>query len=132
MQEIELLEYWKIIRRRWLLVVLIPVIAVIVSAILSFFVIKPSYQADTTLLVNQTPTQTQGLQYDAIMVSQALVNTYSAIIKSESLESSVIHQLNLAYTPAQLDSMFSVTSPTPSQVIDVKVIETNQSETVHN
>ncbi|SDW16602.1 Capsular polysaccharide biosynthesis protein [Alicyclobacillus hesperidum] len=132
MEELELRQYWHIIRRHWMIVIGIPIVAIIVSGILSFFVIRPQYEADTTLLVNQSQTSAEqaGLQYDSIMANQALVNTYSAIIKSASIEENVIQQLNLPYTVAQLDKMITVSSPTQSQVIDVKVIGPSEAQAV--
>lgn len=132
MEEIELLHYWRVIRRHWLPVVVVPVVAAIVSGILSFFVLHPQYEADTTLLVNQPQNSAaqMALEYDSIMANQALVNTYSAIIKSNSIESSVIHKLGLPYTVQQLDKMITVSSPTQSQVIDVKVIAPSESQAV--
>ena len=127
MEELELREYWHIIRKRWLLVVLIPVIAVIISGVLSFFVIKPQYQATTTLLVNQKISNNTALQQD-IAASQALVNTYTNIIKSENIESTVIANLHLHMTPAQVNSMVSVSSPNQSQVIQVDVTSPSYNE----
>lgn len=132
MEEIELRQYWQIIKRHIVLVISIPLIAVIISAVLSFFVIQPEYQADTTLLVNQAESSAQnGLDYGQIQANQALVNTYSAIIKSASVESDVIKQLGLSYTPSQLDKMISVSSPTQSQVIDVKVVGPSEAQAVN-
>lgn len=132
MEEIELRQYWQIIRRRWILVISIPIIAMIVSGVLSFYVIQPQYAADTTLLVNQKPSDTQGvIPYSDIQANQALVNTYSAIIKSASVENEVIQQLHLPYSTGALDGMISVSSPTQSQVIDVKVTDKSEAEAVN-
>ncbi|MCL6454241.1 MAG: capsular biosynthesis protein [Alicyclobacillus sp.] len=128
MEELELREYWQIIRKRWLLVVLIPVIAVVVSGILSFFVIQPQYSASTTLLVNQKADSTNPLQYQDIQVSEALVNTYTNIIKSHTIESQVVSDLGLSMPVSQLDKMISVTSPNQSQVIEVTVTGPSQSQ----
>lgn len=118
---IELREYWGIIRKRWLLIVSLPVIAALVSGLLSFFYIKPTYQESTTILVNNTQQSSlTNLQSD-IMASQALVNTYTDIIKSNTIEQSVVSALNLPMTAKQLDGMIQVTSPNQSQVIEISV-----------
>ncbi len=127
MEELELQQYWAIIRKRWLLVILVPVIAVVMSGVLSFFVIKPQYEADTSLLVNQKQSSNPSIQYAEIMANQALVKTYSDIIKSATVEQAVIDQLNLPYTTAQLDKTITVSSPDQSQVIRVKVVSPSQS-----
>ncbi|CAM3783653.1 YveK family protein [Alicyclobacillus pomorum] len=128
MEELELRQYWNIIRKRWILVISIPIIAAIVSGVLSFFVLKPQYEADTTLLVNQKADSNLSLQYQTIMANQALVTTYSNIIKSRTIEQAVIDNLNLPYTVKQLDAMITVSSPNQSQVIDVKVVDGSQAE----
>ncbi|MCL6444670.1 MAG: capsular biosynthesis protein [Alicyclobacillus sp.] len=126
MEELELREYWAIIRKRIGMVILIPVISALASAAVSIFVLKPEYAANTTLLVNQKPTANQGVQYDAILANEALVNTYTAIIKSQTIEQSVIDKLHLPYTTKTLDGMIQVSSPTQSQVIQVTVTAPRQ------
>lgn len=121
MEELELREYWSILRKRWILVVLIPVIAIIVSGLFSFFVLQPQYDASTTLLVNQKTNNSAPIQYQDIQTSEALVKTYSDIIKSRTIESAVIQDLHLNLTTDQLDKMVSVSSPDQSQVIQVTV-----------
>lgn len=120
MEELELRQYWLIIRKRLKLVLAIPIIALIVSGALSFWYLTPQYQSSTTLLVNQKPTN-QSMQYQDIMTSQALVKTYTQIIKSRTIEDAVISDLNLNMTAGQLDKMVSVSSPDQSQVIQVSV-----------
>ncbi|WP_067925706.1 YveK family protein [Alicyclobacillus shizuokensis] len=122
MEELELREYWNVIRKRWKIVLAIPILAVIVSGILSFFVLTPQYQSTTTLLVNQKSDNTQsGMEYQTVMANQALVKTYSDIIKSATMERAVIADLDLGYTPQQLDKMIDVSAPDQSQVIQVTV-----------
>lgn len=129
MEELELRQYWAIIRKRWILVITIPIIAAIVSALVSLFVLTPKYEASTTLLVNQQTTDPQ-LSISEISANQALINTYTAIIKSATVADAVIEQLHLPYTAAQLDGMITVTSPTQSQVIQVSVVSPSEDTSV--
>lgn len=48
----ELREYWRVIRKRILLVLFIPIVAALVSGYYSYKVTKPTYEASTTLLFN--------------------------------------------------------------------------------
>lgn len=123
---IELLEYWKVIRRFWMLVVAIPVIAALVSGFYSFFVIKPQYQADTTLLVNQK-ISSQMITTDTLTLDQMLVKTYSDIVKSRTIEEAVIAHLHLPFTGGQLDKMVAVQAPDQSQVFNITVTAGNQA-----
>ncbi|GGJ04809.1 capsular polysaccharide biosynthesis protein [Alicyclobacillus cellulosilyticus] len=128
MEEIELRAYWAIIRKRWVLVITIPLIAALVSALVSIYLLKPQYEADTTLLVNQQnqANQNAALDYQGIIASQALVNTYSDIIRSQTVERTVIQQLHLPYSVKELDSMIKVTAPNQSQVITLSVTAPSQ------
>lgn len=127
MEELELREYWTIIRKRLAMVLLIPILAAIVSGVVSIYVIKKEYAAATTLLVNEKPSANQGISYDSIMTNQALVNTYTAIIKSQTLEQDVVNELHIPYTAGQIDGMIKVSSPTQSEVIQVSVTAPSES-----
>lgn len=135
MEEIELKQYWSIIRRRWKLVLAIPVIAVIVSAVFSLFVITPQYQANTTLLINPKPSAqnsaagtSQAMQ--SLQLGQLMVPTYTQIIKSYSVEQAVIKSLGLDMSPNALNGMITVSSPTQSEVIQISVTDANLAQGV--
>lgn len=138
MEEVELKQYWAIIRRRWKMVLAIPVIAVIVSAVYSLYVITPQYQANSTLLINPRPTTSAAAAaaagtsqaYEALQLGQAMVPTYTQIIKSYSVEQSVIKALNLPMTPGTLNGMINVTSPTQSEVIQISVTDPSLTQAV--
>jgi capsular polysaccharide biosynthesis protein len=116
MEEFELRNYWLVIRKWWLMVILIPIVSAIVSGAISYYVIQPKYEATTTILVNQ-PSTTPGLQFSEVQANQAIVGTYTAIIQSESIEQTVLDDLNLPFSVDELDSMISVNSPSGFGVI---------------
>lgn len=129
MEELELREYRHIIRKRLALVLIIPIVAVLVSGALSFFVMKPKYEASTTLLVNDNNANTN-LSVSTVTADIDLVSTYSDIIKSQTLEQGVINKLHLPLTVVQLGKMISVTSPDQSQVIQLSVTGPSESQAV--
>jgi uncharacterized protein involved in exopolysaccharide biosynthesis len=57
--EIDLREYVHVLRRRWLMVLGIPVVAVLVAAALSFFVLPPEYQATAGVVILKARTDVQ-------------------------------------------------------------------------
>lgn len=122
--EISLKEYWAIIKRWWVMIVSITVIAALVSGIASEFFIKPTYEESTTLLVNQKTTPSQAAMdalYSAIQANESLVQTYSQIMTSNVILDNVIQDLKLSYKPSQLASMISLTSNNQSEVITLNV-----------
>lgn len=123
-QEIELKEYWAIIRKWWVMIVSITLIATIVSGVVSEFFIKPTYEESTTLLVNQKMNSTQlalSALYSNIQANESLVTTYSDIMNSNAILNPTIKKLNLPYKTSQLAKMISLTSNNQSEVITLSV-----------
>ena len=95
--EIDLREIFEMLKNRWLLIVSITCSAVIISGILSFFILTPQYEAGTTLMVNYKTTDSSLMNYTDLQMSQKLVATYSEIVKSERIADSVIERLGLRF-----------------------------------
>jgi len=97
-ETIDLREYFGIIKKRFWIIALITIIAVAVSAGISFFVLQPVYQANSTLIVNtDQDKQTQMITQDQFTVTQKLAVTYGEIIKSRIVLKPVIDNLKLVH-----------------------------------
>ena len=93
---IDLREYLSIIKKKWFIMAILCVVCVAASAVYSFFIAKPVYQAETTLIVKTEKTEgTNSLSNDQVMVSQKLALTYGEIIKSRKVLDEVIKNLHL-------------------------------------
>ena len=103
-KEIDLLDFIFVIIRRWKVIVLMMIPAVILG--LFFAMTKPSvYQADTTLIV-ASGMQSVGLE--SIALNQKLVVTYSEIAKSRDILTRVISKYDLEESPVSLGKRISV------------------------
>jgi capsular polysaccharide biosynthesis protein len=133
-EEFDLLQYWKMIKKHWLMIVAIPLIAAVISGLVSFFVIKPVYQASTTLIVGKKssdlPVQQAGqiLDYDVLLANQQLAKTYGAIAKSRTVEDNVITELNLPITNEMLDRKISVVPVKDTEILAITVEDTNPEQ----
>jgi len=128
-EELELRQYWEILRRRWKIVVLLPLIAVFISEVLSFFVLQPSYLASTTLIVGMKasefgPEAERILNYNVLMANQQLAKTYATIAHSKTVEQNVIETLNLPFTVEELDKMIAVNQMKDTELLEIKVTST--------
>lgn len=91
----------------------------------TFFLITPQYQAQITLYMNNM-TSSQGtstITQNDINASVQLVNTYSAILKSESLLEEVIEQAGVDMTPEELQRKIDIKSVNSSEVFQVTVTD---------
>ena len=125
-ETIDLKEYFGIIKKKSKIIILITLIAMIASAVVSFFVLSPVYETNTTLIVNKSESsESQGMTGDEYNVSQKLAVTYGEIIKSRSVLNEVIKSLGLNMTYDELVSKISVSPVDSTQIISIKVQDTN-------
>lgn len=129
-EELDLLQYWEVLRKRWFLIVAIPVIAALTSGIVSFFVLKPVYEAATTLIVGKKASDSnqpagQLLDYNVLLANQQLAKTYGTIAKSRTVEENVIKSLGLALTFDKLDQNVTVDAVKNTEVLEIKVADTS-------
>lgn len=124
---IDLRDIWRIIKKgKWILISL-PLIAMITSGIISFFVLTPRFEASTTLMVGKTYKGPDAvmLQYNDILTANQLVKTYSQIAKSRSVVEKVIASEQLNMTPEELNGKIDVKPVKDTQLIQITVEDTS-------
>ncbi|KGX86375.1 YveK family protein [Pontibacillus litoralis] len=126
-ETISLKEIAEVLKKRWLMIVSLSLGALIASAIISYFMLTPTYEATTQFIVNSQQGQEQN-EYDVndIRTNVELINTYNVIIKSDRILAPAIEEADLDMTTAQLESQLSVSSQENSQVVNVTVTDESQ------
>jgi capsular polysaccharide biosynthesis protein len=119
-ETISLKDIFQTLKRRMKLIVMIPVIAVLVSALVSYFLLTPIYQSSTQILINQTQ-ENQAYTQNDIRTNIELINTYNVIIKSPIILEKVIQEANLTETVSSLNNKVTVGSQNNSQVVNITV-----------
>ncbi|WP_170007332.1 YveK family protein [Bacillus fonticola] len=120
-ETISLQELFQTLKKRMRLILSITLIATIVSAIVSYFLLTPIYQSSTQLLVNQSNEEQTGYNTSQVQTNLQLINTYNVIIKSPAILDLVIEELGLNMTVNQLNEKITVQSATDSQVVNLSV-----------
>lgn len=124
-ETINLQNVYKILRKRLKLILLFTVIAVAITAIVSYFLITPTYETSSQILINQEQQEAAGVSNQSIEADLQLINTYSVIIKSPVILDQVIEQLGLPMTSAELDENIRVENAESSQVVNIFVRDEN-------
>lgn len=127
-ETISLRELMETIRKRLNLIVLITMAAVLISGIVSYFVITPIYQSSTQLLVNQTKSDQPMYNPGEIQTNLQLINTYNVTIKSPAILDQVNEDLGLDMTVSQLNQKITVQSEKDSQVVNVTVQDSDPNK----
>lgn len=119
--EIDLKEILHMLHKRRGVIASITVSALIISAIVSFFVLTPIYDASTTMIVSYKQNQESVMTYNDLQTSQKLVATYTEIVKSERVSDTVINKLNLELSPNELINKISVSQVGETEILKLTV-----------
>ncbi|MCU7204076.1 YveK family protein [Turicibacter sp. TA25] len=119
--EIDLREIFGMLRKRWLMIASITLSAAILAGVLSFFVLKPQYEASTTMMVNYKQDQDMLMNFNELQMSQKLATTYSQIIKSERIADAVIEKLELDLSAEELNKKISVSQVESTEILKITV-----------
>lgn len=122
-EDISLIELITIVKKRLALIIHITLIGLLISAIYTFFIAIPSYNANTQLLVNRV--QSTDIQQSDINTNLQLINTYKDIIKGPVILDDVRTQTSIALTHTQLSNKITITNESNSQVFSIRVDDTN-------
>lgn len=122
-ETISLREFLSILERSKGLISSLVIAATILTFLISSFVISPTYETSTQVLV--APKQSQNNMVDAgqVQSSVTLVNTYRVIIQSPAILEQV--EENVVEAPEGIDKLIAVNSEQNSQVINITVQHTN-------
>ncbi|MFV9504983.1 MAG: Wzz/FepE/Etk N-terminal domain-containing protein [Oscillochloridaceae bacterium umkhey_bin13] len=134
----QLLDYWRIIRKRWLLVLALTVLAT-AYAVVQVVSYVPVYRTSTTLFLNPAASNPL-LPLQATQTMQATANTYIQFMRTRSFATLVAEQSGLALSPGNVlaalsaeyipDTQFFVISATHVDPNAAQVIANTAAETL--
>ncbi|MEB7715526.1 Wzz/FepE/Etk N-terminal domain-containing protein [Staphylococcus equorum] len=127
---LDLSQILQIIRKNIKLLIILPIICLLISAIVTFFFLDSKYQASTQVLVNQKESDSQMMAQE-VQSNIQLVNTYSEIVKSPRIIDKVSKELDRAYSTSELSNMVTVTNQAESQLLNIAVDSKNKNDSEH-
>lgn len=125
---LDLREILMILRKRIKLIAAITIACTLLSAIVSFFMIKPIYEARTSIIVGKAQLAEGKLQNNDVTMYQKLLKTYAVIAESERVADNAAVKLKLKYTPKQILSMISVMPQQETQILEIKAENKSSKE----
>ena len=128
MEEIDLKELFIMFWNRRLEIILITLVAMVLGVGYSYFLVKPVYNASTTLVLAQTSSSSTGNNSDGaitqmdLSLNSKLVSTYSELIKSKSVLRQVVDSFNNDdLTEENIKKNVSVQAVNDTEVIKITV-----------
>ena len=127
-EELDLKELWFVFKNNIKFIAIMVLLAMIVTSIVTFFVLDKEYESYTTLMLGKPKEYEQeraDITYNDVMLNQQLVSTYGEIVKSKTITNQVIDNLQLDISSAQLSQMVTVTTLNDTEIIKITVRNTD-------
>lgn len=129
-ETISLEDIFHTIRRRLGLIITVSILALALSAFITFVVITPTYQATTQILVNNEQEESNTNQLQSNQIDLQLINTYSAILRSPVILNDVIEDLGLNTKASELVSKLTIGNEQNSKVMVLTVTDMDPKQAV--
>lgn len=123
----DLLKIWKIIKRNFKMLIILPIVGLIIGILCSLILVQPMFQASTQVIVNEKESDS-AMQAQQVQSNIQLVNTYAEIATSPRMLEEVSKELDNKYSAKELSSMISATSETESQILNIAVESANKND----
>lgn len=91
----------------------------LIALLMTMFLMKPKYESNTQVLVNQKEKKSE-LMAQEVQSNIQLVNTYSEIVKSPRILDEVAKK-NKKYSASEIKSMLTATTQAESQILNVNI-----------
>ncbi|HWI63883.1 MAG TPA: Wzz/FepE/Etk N-terminal domain-containing protein, partial [Symbiobacteriaceae bacterium] len=124
--ELDLREVFRMLQRRFWLILALPLAAGLTAGILSLYVMDPVYSASTTLWVIKDDSSGQ-LSLNDVMLSRNLTKTYSEVAKSRVVMADAITRLGLSseITVLEVQKKLTVTPVRDTEILSFTIQDEN-------
>ncbi|QSW21309.1 capsular biosynthesis protein [Clostridium gasigenes] len=121
-ENINIQELLDTLKKRWKLILICTLTATLLSAIGTFFLIKPQYETGTKVFIGKEETKAKVKDYDnnEVIMYQKLLKTYSEVIKTKDLAKAAIKDSNVDIKPEKLLSNLTIVPLADTQILQIK------------
>ena len=119
-QVISISEIFEALKKRWILIVSITLVTTLISGVLSFFVIKPTYETSTKVFIGKEESNIEGYNTNDIQMYQKLLQTYAETIKTNEVIEAAIKNTNTNLTVEEVKKSLTVTPISDTQILQIK------------
>ena len=126
---LDLRDIFHIIRKSMKMILLITLACTLVSGIVSFYLLKPTYEANTSIIVGKPEgTSVTQTEYNDVMLYQKLIQTYQEIAMSRIVADQTANILGNTYTAEAIQKAVTVTPQTDTQILNIKATNRDPME----
>lgn len=125
MEEIDLRDFWELIKSKVLLIINCTLIFAIAGLVFLAFINVPKYRSTTSIVLASNSGANNTITTSDVTINKNLVQTYSEIVKSRKVIEIAINNLGLNTTYEALVKNVSVSSVSNTEIIKISVSDVN-------
>lgn len=116
------------LKARWQLIVTMTLLATILSTVVSFFLIKPKYEASTKLFIGKEESNKESYNNNDVQMYQKLLKTYSDVIMTKDLVGNAIDDGGINIKADEALANLTVTPKTDTQILSISYKSTDRQQ----
>lgn len=125
-ETIDIFKLLVLLKKRLKMILFFSVLGLVLSAVITFKFITPTFQAKTQIIVRSSASPDNKTTAQELQGNVQIINTYNEILISPVVLNQVINQLHLNTTAANLQHEIKLSTETNSLVITMSVNDKNK------
>lgn len=127
-ENINIKEIFESLKKRYKLIIAITLGFTIISIILSFFIIKPKYEANAKLFIGKQESKKTDYDSNDVMMYQKLLTTYAEVLKTDDIIEESLKKSHIDEEVDVAQKKLKVTPRVDTQILEVSYTDTNKEE----
>lgn len=127
-ENINIREIFLSLKERYKLILAITLSFTIISMLLSFFVIKPKYEANVKLFIGKQESKKTDYDNNDVQMYQKLLTTYAEVLKTDDIIESSMKKIHMDENIKGVEKNLKVTPRADTQILEVSYTDTNKLE----
>ncbi len=130
---IDLGQLFYVISKRKKIILTITLVTLLISIVLTFFIMSPVYESKATVIVGKANSSTSStdVQYNDVMMYQNLTKTYTSIATSNYIEGIASDSIGNGMTTDKLAKLIKVTPEDGTQILDITADASNPRDAMN-
>ncbi|MGV3220040.1 YveK family protein [Clostridium baratii] len=125
-ENINISEIFSALKQRYKLIIAITLAFTLISGIISFFVIKPKYEANVKLFIGKE--ESKNAEYDSseVQMYQKLITTYAEVVKTDDLIEKALNENKIDKEIGVIKEALKVSPRADTQILEISYTDTDK------
>ncbi len=125
-ESISLQDIWKLVKRTWIIILAVAVVAALLSAAYTAFFIPKMYTSSITIYVSNAANSTTGnVNSGDLTASQLLANTSVQLLSKEPARLLICKEIKVDMSPAELGQYVSIKQTEDTELLTISASTTD-------